>query len=163
MLGIAYAKRSLKGATRGSESCNPPRRFCTRLLQQGSPFGPTFGGYNSPFPRSRLYSLAPARLALRVHLRWLQLDLPMVSFVLACSSKACFGSTYGGYNSTFPWSHFSGLVHLSFSLFRLFRFQASFFPSYSTESRTGLSLGSVLVHSSSRTGASSPRTLKTQR
>ena len=80
MLGITYAKRSLKGATRGSESCNPPRRFCTRLLQQGSPFGPTFGGYNSTFPRSRLYSLAPARLALRVHLRWLQLALPKVSF-----------------------------------------------------------------------------------
>ena len=129
MLGITYAKRSLKGATRGSESCNPPRRFCTRLLQQGSPFGPTFGGYNSTFPRSRLYSLAPARLALRVHLRWLQLDLPMVSFVLACSSKACFGSTYGDYNSTFPWSHFSGLVHLSFSPFQLsaFSFQVSGF------------------------------------
>jgi len=60
--------------------CSSPRRFCTRLPPQGSPFGSTFGGYNSTTPWSRLYSLAPARLALRVHLRWLQLDPPKVSF-----------------------------------------------------------------------------------
>jgi hypothetical protein len=32
MLGIAYAKRSLKGATRGSESGNLPRRYPSGLV-----------------------------------------------------------------------------------------------------------------------------------
>jgi len=36
------------------------RRFCTRLLPQGSPFGSTFGGYNSTFPRSRFTGLVAA-------------------------------------------------------------------------------------------------------
>ena len=57
MLGIAYAKRSLQGATRGSESGNLTRLFCTRLLPQGSPFGSTFGGYNSTTPWSRFRAL----------------------------------------------------------------------------------------------------------
>jgi hypothetical protein len=66
-----------------------PRPICTRLLPQGSPFGSTFGGYNSTFPWSRLYSLAPARLALRAHLRWLQLDLLKVSFLRLGSPIHC--------------------------------------------------------------------------
>ena len=38
-----------------------------------------------------------------------------------CSQGSPFGSTFGGYNSTIPWSRFSGLVRLSLLLGRLRR------------------------------------------
>jgi hypothetical protein len=96
---------------------------CTRLLPQGSPFGSTYGGYNSTFPRSRLYSLAPARLALRVHLRWLQLDLPKVSFVLACSRKA----RPSGPPTVATTRPSQGLVSAPWFSFSLFAFRFSLF------------------------------------
>ena len=55
--------------------------FSSRWTQDFSALRPRMikPPFQAPFALL-LYSLAPARLALRVHLRWLQLDLPKVSF-----------------------------------------------------------------------------------
>ena len=45
------------GALRVPHSRDLTRLFCTRLLPQGSPFGSTFGGYNSTIPWSRFRAL----------------------------------------------------------------------------------------------------------
>jgi len=61
-----------------SREAVPPRWGCSLHSQSTAP---------------DLYSIAPARLALRVHLRWLQLDLPKVSFLGLGSStlRVAFG------------------------------------------------------------------------
>ena len=45
------------GALRFPHARDLTRLFCTRLLPQGSPFGSTFGGYNSTTPWSRFRAL----------------------------------------------------------------------------------------------------------
>ena len=113
MLGIAYAKRSLQGATRGSESGNLPRLFCTRLLCLGLSRGPrpsdclngTLLPQSSAVPSGSLLWRAFPRLLPEA---W------FAGFIVhpctRCSQGSPFRSTFGGYNSTFPRSRFTGLV-----------------------------------------------------
>jgi hypothetical protein len=75
-----------RGTLRVPQSRDRPRRFCTRLLCLGLSRGPRPSDWFAGF---------------------------MVHPCTRCSQGSPFGSTFGGYNSTIPWSRFSGLVRLS--------------------------------------------------
>ena len=102
-----------------------PRRFCTRLLCLGLSRGPrpsdclngTLLPQSSGVPSGSLLWRASPHLLPEA---W------FAGFIVhpctRCSQGSPFGSTFGGYNSTFPRSRFSGLVPPSAFSFQLSAF-----------------------------------------